>query len=77
MTVRPSGPTVIGMVIRSQMSTRLDIVLAEGQGETGKDSKVLKAEGKIAAGKKQKVEARWYSNLYGNTNKEGRSRTLR
>ncbi len=59
------------------MSMRSDIVLVEGQGGVGKDSKVPKVKGKIAADKKQKAEVRQYSNLYGNTNKEGRSRTSR
>ncbi len=55
MTVRPSGPTVISAVVRSRMSMRSDITIAEDE-ESGRGTEEPKAEGKTSAGERQKKE---------------------
>ncbi len=60
MTVRPSGPTVISVVVRSRMSMRSDIATAEDEGSR-RGTEELKVEGKTSAGERQKKEqaAQW------------------
>ncbi len=55
MTVRPSGPTVIGTVVRSQMSMRSDITTVENEGSR-RGTEEPKVEGKMSAGERQKKE---------------------
>ncbi len=60
MTVRPSRPTVISAVVRSQMSMRSDITTAEDE-RSRRGTEEPKAEGKTSAGERQKKEqvAQW------------------
>ncbi len=63
MTVRPSGPIVIDAVVRSQMSTRSDIVTAEDEGSR-RGTEEPKAEGKTSAGERQKKEQMAQRNVW-------------
>ncbi len=63
MTVRPSGPTVIGAVVRSRMSMRSDIAIAEDRGSR-RGTEELKAEGKTSAGERQKKEQAAQQNVW-------------